>query len=79
MAPSHVDEPQISAEEMEQIEDFFAQLDKAEAQSDSRSRQPNFAIDAEEHGKAYIDAVHGRHKTVRRRCDERLFDSIQEF
>ena len=35
MAPSHVDEPQISAEEMEQIEDFFAQLEAADVQSDT--------------------------------------------
>ena len=34
-APSRVDEPQISAEEMGQIEDFFAQLDDADAQSDT--------------------------------------------
>ena len=32
-APSREDKPQISAEEMQQIEDFFAQLDEADAQS----------------------------------------------
>ena len=31
-APSREDKPQISAEEMEQIEDFFAQLDESDAQ-----------------------------------------------
>ena len=31
--PSRADEPQISAEEMGQIEDFFAQLDEADGQS----------------------------------------------
>ena len=34
-APSRVDEPQISAEEMGQIEDFFAQLEEADAQLDT--------------------------------------------
>ena len=53
MAPSRAEEPQISTEEMEQIEDFFAQLDKAEARSEADT--PQLAIDAEEHGKAYID------------------------
>lgn len=32
-APSREDKPQISAEEMEQIEEFFAQLDESDAQS----------------------------------------------
>ncbi len=32
-APSREDKPQISAEEMEQIEDFFAQLEEEDAQS----------------------------------------------
>ena len=32
-APSREDKPQISVEEMQQIEDFFAQLDEADAQS----------------------------------------------
>ena len=32
-APSREDKPQISAEEMQQIEDFFAQLDEADVQS----------------------------------------------
>ena len=34
-APSRVDEPEISAEEMGQIEDFFAQLEEADAQLDT--------------------------------------------
>ena len=33
-APSPADEPQISSEEMGQIEDFFAQLEAADAQSE---------------------------------------------
>ena len=44
-APSLEDEPQISAEEMEQIEDFFAQLEAAEALSEADS--PQLAADAE--------------------------------
>ena len=33
--PSRVDKPQISADEMEQIEDFFARLDEADPQSET--------------------------------------------
>ena len=38
-APSPADEPQISAEEMEQVEDFFAQLEAADAQSETETSQ----------------------------------------
>ena len=38
-APSPADEPQISAEEMGQIEDFFAQLEAADAQSGTETSQ----------------------------------------
>ena len=38
-APSPADEPQISAEEMGQIEDFFAQLEAADAQSGTETLQ----------------------------------------
>ena len=38
-APSREDKPQISAEEMEQIEDFFAQLDESDAQSGVNTSQ----------------------------------------
>ena len=38
-APSRVDEPQISAEEMGQIEDFFAQLETTDAQSETATPQ----------------------------------------
>ena len=38
-APSHVDEPQISTEEMEQIEGFFAQLETTDAQSETATPQ----------------------------------------
>ena len=37
--PSREDKPQISAEEMEQIEDFFAQLDELDAESEANSSQ----------------------------------------
>ena len=39
-APSREDKPQISAAEMEQIEDFFAQLEGADAQSETDTPQP---------------------------------------
>ena len=43
-APSRADEPQISAKEMEQIEDFFAQLEAADTcnRIQGNSRKPNF-------------------------------------
>lgn len=48
-APSRADEPQISAEEMEQIEDFFAQLDEPEAQLDTaQPAETEFQEDADE-------------------------------
>ena len=37
--PSREDKPQISAEEMQQIEDFFAQLDEADVQSGTNTSQ----------------------------------------
>ena len=43
--PSRADEPQISVEEMEQIEDFFAELEASEALSDTDT--PQLATDAE--------------------------------
>ena len=46
-APSRVGEPQISTEEMGQIEDFFAQLEAAEAQSETETLQ--LATDVEAH------------------------------
>ena len=38
-APVRDDKPQISAEEMQQIEDFFAQLDEADVQSGTNTSQ----------------------------------------
>ena len=38
-APPREDKPQISAEEMQQIENFFAQLDKADTQSETDTSQ----------------------------------------
>ena len=38
-APVREDKPQISAEEMQQIEDFFAQLDEADVQSGTNTSQ----------------------------------------
>ena len=38
-APVREDKPQISAEEMQQIEDFFAQLESADAQSETDTSQ----------------------------------------
>ena len=43
--PSCEDKPQLSADEMEQIEDFFAQLDEADAQSETDTSQ--FPTDTE--------------------------------
>ncbi len=51
--PKRADEPQISAEEMEQVEDFFAQLEEADAQSETDV--PQRTTDAEELGETYID------------------------
>ena len=44
-APSREDKPQISAAEMQQIEDFFAQLDESDAQSETDTSQ--FSTDTE--------------------------------
>ena len=58
MAPSHVDEPQISAEEMEQIEDFFAQLEAADVQSDTgQFTEAEFRQDVDENIPANADAI----------------------
>ena len=46
-APSREDKPQISAEEMEQIEDFFAQLDEADAQSGVGTSQLSSELETE--------------------------------
>ena len=43
--PKRADEPQISAEEMEQIEDFFTQLEAADAESETET--PQLATDVE--------------------------------
>lgn len=53
IAPKRADEPQISAEEMEQVEDFFAQLEEADAQSETD--MPQHTTDAEEQDEIYID------------------------
>ena len=45
LTPLSEDEPQISAEEMEQIEDFFTQLDMTDAQSETDT--PQLRTDAE--------------------------------
>ena len=48
-APSRAEEPQISTEEMEQIEDFFAQLEAADPQSDAgQLREAESQQDADE-------------------------------
>ena len=56
-APSRADKPQISAEEMEQIEDFFAELEAEEALSDTDT--PQLAADAETRQNMDEDAVSG--------------------
>ncbi|MDE0044166.1 MAG: sigma-70 family RNA polymerase sigma factor [Candidatus Poribacteria bacterium] len=45
--PVHVDEPQITTEEMGQIEDFFAQLEAADTRSETETSQ--LATDVEAH------------------------------
>ena len=55
--PSRADEPQISTEEMEQIEDFFAELEAEEALSDTDT--PQLAADAETRQNMDEDAVSG--------------------
>ena len=48
--PRRADAPQISAEEMGQIEDFFAQFDEADVQSDSRQpAETEYREDADDH------------------------------
>ena len=48
-APSPADEPQISTKEMEQIEDFFAQLETDDARSDTgQIAEAEFRQDADE-------------------------------
>ncbi len=55
--PSRADEPQISTEEMEQIEDFFAELEAEEALSDTDT--PQLAADTEIRQNMDEDAVSG--------------------
>ena len=57
-APLPEDKPQISAEEMEQIEDFFAQLDEADAQSDkTQHTETAHQQDFDQHVSISTDAV----------------------
>ena len=57
-APSRADEPQISAKEMEQIEDFFAQLEAADVQSDTgQFTEAEFRQDVDENIPANADAI----------------------
>ena len=54
--PSRADEQQFSTEEMEQIEDFFAQLDEADAQSSTNQlAEAEFQQDADEHATINTD------------------------
>ena len=56
-APSRAEEPQISGEEMEQIEDFFAQLDAADQQSDAvELKEAEFPQEADEQFPSNADA-----------------------
>ena len=55
--PSRADEPQSSTEEMEQVEDFFAELEAEEALSDTDT--PQLAADAEIRQNMDEDAVSG--------------------
>ena len=58
MAPSRAEEPQISTEEMEQIEDFFAQLEAADVQSDTgQFTEAEFRQDVDENIPANADAI----------------------
>ena len=65
-APSREDKPQISAEEMQQIEDFFAQLEGADAQSgtgtsqqarEAASNQDSYANEAADSLATSVDAI----------------------
>ena len=57
-APKRADEPQISAEEMGQIEDFFAQLDEANVQSDTgQLAETEFREDADERVASNTDVL----------------------
>ena len=57
-APSRAEEPQISTEEMEQIEDFFAQLEAADVQSDTgQFTEAEFRQDVDENIPANADAI----------------------
>ena len=56
--PSRADEPQISAEEMGQIGDFFAQLDEADGQSKTgQLAEAEFQQDDDERGAGNTDAL----------------------
>ena len=56
--PLPEDKPQISSEEMEQIEDFFAQLDEADAQSDkTQHAEAEHQQGFDEHVSISTDAV----------------------
>ena len=57
-ALSRADEPQISAEEMGQIEDFFAQLESADAQlNTAEPTEIEFRQDADEHATVNTDVL----------------------
>ncbi len=58
VAPVPEDKPQISAEEMQQIENFFAQLDEADAQSDkTQHAEAAHQQDFDQHVSISTDAV----------------------
>ncbi|MDE0042969.1 MAG: sigma-70 family RNA polymerase sigma factor [Candidatus Poribacteria bacterium] len=74
-APRRADEPQVSAEEMEQIEDFFAQLDEADAQSNTNQlTEAEFQQDEEES----ISTNTGRFAEVTEQSAEEVMNAFLE-
>ena len=74
-APSRADEPQISAKEMEQIEDFFAQLEEADTQSNTNQlTEAEFQQDEEES----IPTNTGRFTEVTEQSAEEVMNAFLE-
>lgn len=84
-APSREGKPQISAEEIRQIEDFFAQLEGADAQSGMDA--PRFPTDSEaevaqntdEHTAADTDAYGENAEDIEQTAEEVMNDFVEAF
>ena len=80
MAPSRAEEPQISAEEMDQIEDFFAQLEEADAQSNTAEpTEIEFRQDADEHATINTDVLGEDGEAMEQSAEEVMNAYVEAF